>query len=285
MRTHKIGHMSGRLDPNRTSKVPLTKAQVASRVNHITKANLAEDWSYGLVPCDRNHPPARVFERQNVEDGDLATKRWTPDLVDPADQAGDHAGDDDLPQAPDLGGQGEHNPPPSPEHQEEEEPATSGTGPIPAVPLRSRPPSTTATSAPKGTKRAGSTAALEAKAKKQRRQQPKKVPEQAGAPIKFAQGGGSRQAPRVVSPLPRQRREQTPQPSSRAPTPPPPATGASSFAVPLASAPDRGTRVEPTRQPTLDDMFPRRTPLLGPSRRGRAGHAAFKRSRSRRGCS
>ncbi|XP_071679890.1 uncharacterized protein [Lolium perenne] len=125
MRTHKIGHMSGRFDPNRTSKVPLTKAQVASRVNHITKANLAEDWSYGLVPCDRNHPPARVFERQNAEDGDLATKRWTPDLVDPADQAGDHAGDDDLPQAPDLGGQGEHNPPPSPEHQEEEEPATS----------------------------------------------------------------------------------------------------------------------------------------------------------------
>nr|XP_051217365.1 uncharacterized protein LOC127334867 [Lolium perenne] len=283
MRTHKIGHMSGRLDPNRTSKVPLTKAQVASRVNHITKANLAEDWSYGLVPCDRNHPPARVFERQNAEDGDLATKRWTPDLVDPADQAGEHAGDDDLPQAPDLGGQGEHNPPPSPEHQEEEEPATSGTGPIPAVPLRTRPPSTTATSAPKGAKRAGSTAAAESRAKKQRRQPPKKVPEQAGAPIKFAQGGGSRQAPRVVSPLPRQRREQTPQPSSRAPTPPPPATGASSFAVPLASAPDRGTRVEPTRQPTLDDMFPRRTPLPDPAGRGRAGHAAFNRSRSRRG--
>ncbi|KAK1652398.1 hypothetical protein QYE76_070203 [Lolium multiflorum] len=220
MRTHKIGHMSGRFDPNRTSKAPLTKAQVASRVNHITKANLSEDWSYGLAPCDRDHPPARLFERQNAEDGDLATKRWTPDHVDPADQAGDHAGDDDLPQAPDLGGQGEHNPPPSPEQQEEEEPATSGTGPIPAVPLRTRPPSTTATSAPKGTKRAGSTAALEAKAKKLRRQQPKMVPEQAGVPIKFAQGGGSRQAPRVVSPLPRQRREQTPQPSSRAPTPP-----------------------------------------------------------------
>jgi hypothetical protein len=51
------------------------------------------------------------------------------------------------------------------------------------VPLRARPPSTTATSAPKGKKRVGdhsSTAALEAKVKKQRRQQPKKVPEQAG---------------------------------------------------------------------------------------------------------
>ncbi|KAK1601462.1 hypothetical protein QYE76_017330 [Lolium multiflorum] len=132
MRTHKIGHMSGRFDPNRTSK---------------------------------------LFERQSVEDGDLATRRWTPDHVDPADQTGETAGDDDLPQAPDLGGQGERNPPPSPEQQEEEEPATSGTGPIPAVPLRTRPPSTTATSAPKGTKRGGSTAALEAKAKKQRRQQ------------------------------------------------------------------------------------------------------------------
>ncbi|KAK1698934.1 hypothetical protein QYE76_015631 [Lolium multiflorum] len=113
MRSHKIGHMSGRFDPNRTSKAPLNKAQVASRVNHITKANLTESWSYGLVPCDREHPPARLFERQSAEDGDLATKRWTPDHVDPADQAGEHAGDDDLPQAPDLGGQGEHNPPPS----------------------------------------------------------------------------------------------------------------------------------------------------------------------------
>ncbi|KAK1695826.1 hypothetical protein QYE76_012523 [Lolium multiflorum] len=266
MRTHKIGHMSGRFDPNRTSKVLLNKAQVASRVNHITKANLSEDWSYGLAPCDRDHPPARLFERQGVEDGDLATRRWTPDHVDPADQTGETAGDDDLPQAPDLGGQGERHPPPSPEQQEEEEPATSGTGPIPAVPLRTRPPSTTATSAPRGAKRGGSTAALEAKAKKQRRQQPKTVPEQAGVPIRFAQGGGSRQAPRVVSPLPRQRREQTPQPSSRAPTPPPPAStppaaGAPSFAVPLASAPDRGTRAEPARQVTLDDMFPGRTRL------------------------
>ncbi|KAK1682508.1 hypothetical protein QYE76_043356 [Lolium multiflorum] len=254
MRTHKIGH-------------------VASRVNNITKANVADDWSYGLAPHDRDHLPEQLFERQNAEDGDLAMRRWTPDHADPADQAGDQAGDDDLLQAPDLGGQGEHNPPPSPEQQEDEEPATSATGPIPAVPLRTRPPSTTATSAPKGQKRAGdlrSTAALEAKAKKQRRLQPKKVPEQAGAPIKFAQGGGSRQAPRVVSPLPRQRREQTPQPSSRAPTPPPPAgtpppAGAPSFAVPLASAPDRGTRAEPTRQPTLDDMFPRRTRLLDPA--------------------
>ncbi|KAK1663747.1 hypothetical protein QYE76_051906 [Lolium multiflorum] len=155
-RVHKIGHMSGRLDPTRTSKA-LTKAQ--------------------------------LFNRQGIEDGDLAQKIWTPDHADPADQAGDQAGDDDLPEVPDQGGQGEHNPPPSPEQElEPEEPAESGTGPIPAVPLRSRPPGASATSAPRGQKRAGggSTAKLEAKVKKQRRLWPKKVPE-AGAAIKFTQ--------------------------------------------------------------------------------------------------
>ncbi|KAK1611283.1 hypothetical protein QYE76_034956 [Lolium multiflorum] len=266
-RTHKIGHMSGRFDPNRTSKALLSKAQVASRVNNITKANMPDDWNYGLAPRDRDHPPERLFERQNAEDGDLATRRWTPDHVDPADQAGDQAGDDDLLQAPDLGGQGEHNPPPSPEQQEDEEPATSATGPIPAVPLRARPPSTTATSAPKGKKRASEPRSTPPW---RRRRRSSAGSSRRRAPIKFAQGGGSRQAPRVASPPLRQRREPTPQPSSRAPTPPPPAgtapsAGAPSFAVPLASAPDRGTRAEPTRQPTLDDMFPRRTHLLDPA--------------------
>ncbi|KAK1699284.1 hypothetical protein QYE76_015981 [Lolium multiflorum] len=256
LRTHKIGHMSGRFDPNRTSKAPLSKAQVAHRVNNITKANMPEEWNYGLAPRDRDHPPELLFDRQNVEDGDLATRRRP----------------------------GEHNPPPSPEQQEDEEPATSTTGPLPAVPLRTRPPSTTATSAPKGKKRAGdvrSTAACEARAKKLRRLQPKMVPEQAGAPIKFAQGGGSRQTPRVVSPLPRQRRESTPQPPSRA-TPPPPRVlrlaGAPSFTVPRPQR-DRGTR-RGHAPPTLDDLFPRRTRLLDPAA-GPAGHAAFDRSRSR----
>jgi hypothetical protein len=107
-----------------------------------------------------------------------------PDHVDPADQAGDQAGDDDLPVVPDQGGQGEHNPPPSPEQREEEEaePATSTTGPIRAVPLRTRPPAASATSAPKKKKRAagGSTARLEGQAKRQRQQGPKKVSEMAG---------------------------------------------------------------------------------------------------------
>ncbi|KAK1642870.1 hypothetical protein QYE76_060675 [Lolium multiflorum] len=212
-RVHKIGHMSGRLDPTRTSKVELSKSQVARRVNNITKANMPDNWDWGLPPYDREQPPELLFTLQGIEDGDLAMKVWTPDHVDPADPAGDQAGDDDLPEVPDQGGQGEHNPPPSPEHEQEQpqaEPAESGTGPIPAVPLRTRPPASTATSAPKGKKRAigGSTAALEAKAKKQRRHAPKKVPEQAGVPIQFTQGGGSRQAPPVTSPLQRQRRSQ-----------------------------------------------------------------------------
>ena len=119
----------------------------------------------------------------------MAHKIWTADLVDPADQvgdqAGDQAGDDDLPVVPDQGGQGEHNPPPSPEQREEEEaePATSTTGPTPirAVPLRTRPPAASATSAPKKKRAAGgNTARLEGKAKRQRQQEPKKVPEMAG---------------------------------------------------------------------------------------------------------
>ncbi|KAK1683328.1 hypothetical protein QYE76_044176 [Lolium multiflorum] len=146
-RAHKIGHMSGRFDPTRTSRAELTKAQVARR----------------------------LFVRQGVEDGDLSQKEWTADHVDPADQVGD----DDLPEADDQGGQGEHNPPPSPEQQEEDEPASSAASPIRAVPLAARPPSTSATSssALRGKKRASSgrsTAALEARAQKQRRLGPKK---------------------------------------------------------------------------------------------------------------
>nr|XP_051211361.1 proline-rich receptor-like protein kinase PERK9 [Lolium perenne] len=139
-----------------------------------------------------------------------------------------------------------------------------------------RPPAASATSAPKGKKRVSdrSMAALEAKVKKQRRLGPKKVPEQAGPAIKFTQGGSSRSVPRVVSPLPRQRREPTPQPSARARTPPlvvvppaatPPSAGASSSAVPLSTAPSRGAQGEPTRRPTLDDLFPRRARFLEPA--------------------
>jgi hypothetical protein len=42
-RAHKIGHMSGRFDPTRTSRAELTKAQVARRVNFISVAKMPED--------------------------------------------------------------------------------------------------------------------------------------------------------------------------------------------------------------------------------------------------
>ncbi|KAK1610981.1 hypothetical protein QYE76_034654 [Lolium multiflorum] len=257
-RVHKIGHMSGRLDPTRTSKVELSKSQVAHRVNNITKANMPDNWNWGLPPYDREQPPELLFTRQGIEDGDLVMK----------------------------------------EQEQEQEPAQSGTGPIPAVPLRAAPPTSTATSAPKGRKRAGvgSTAASEARAKKQRRLAPKKVPEKAGAAIKFTQGGGSRQAPPVTSPLQRQRREPTPQPSARARTPPaanvppaatPPSAGASSSAAPAVGPGRVGA------PPTLDDMFPRRAPFVeqaaGAGRgmpsaagAGAGGCAAFDRSRRAR---
>ncbi|KAK1665823.1 hypothetical protein QYE76_053982 [Lolium multiflorum] len=60
MRVHKIGHMSGRFDPTRTSKVELSKAQVARRVNNVTKANMPENWEWGLAPFSRAMPPELV---------------------------------------------------------------------------------------------------------------------------------------------------------------------------------------------------------------------------------
>ncbi|KAK1665248.1 hypothetical protein QYE76_053407 [Lolium multiflorum] len=271
-RVHKIGHMSGRLDSTRTSRVALTKAQVAHRVNNITKANMPEDWAWGLPPYDRAAPPERIFPRQEIEDGDLAHKIWTADLVDPADQAGDQAGDDDLPVVPDQGGQGEHNPPPSPEQREEEEvePATSTTGPIRAVPLRTRPPAASATSAPKKKKRAagGSTARLEGQAKRQRQQGPKKVPEMAGAAIKL---------PRAVPlgrllVLRRRRRQREPTPpSTLARTPPvvvvPPVARRlpRGYLFACAPPPGQGAQGESAQRPTLGDLFPHRAPLLGPT--------------------
>ena len=43
-RVHKICHMSGRFDPTRTSKLELTNAQVAKRVNFVSQAKLPDNW-------------------------------------------------------------------------------------------------------------------------------------------------------------------------------------------------------------------------------------------------
>jgi hypothetical protein len=59
-RAHKIGHMSGRFDPTRTSKVELTHAGVASQVNYISNARLPDDWPWGMELFCRSDPPAVV---------------------------------------------------------------------------------------------------------------------------------------------------------------------------------------------------------------------------------
>ena len=103
--SHKICHMSGQFDPTRTSKLELSPAVVAKRVNWISQAKLAADWQWGMEPyyrddlpplvsflalgrlsaccylCRRAHPPCfyclcrlQKFARQAAEDGDLVLK-------------------------------------------------------------------------------------------------------------------------------------------------------------------------------------------------------------------
>ncbi|KAK1620860.1 hypothetical protein QYE76_026377 [Lolium multiflorum] len=248
-----------------------------ARVHKIFHMKLPDNWDWGMEPYSRRELPPVLFARQAVEDGDLEHKQWTPDHVDPADQAGD----DESPEAAEQAAQGQHDPPPSPQQRgEEQEQAPSASVPIRAVPLSMRPPATsvTSSSAPKGRKRGSerTTAQLEAKLKKQRRAGPKRVPKAAGSAIKFSKGGGSRPTPSVVSPLQRQRRERTPQPAPRSrmpavivpPVVTPPAAGAGSSAAPSADAPDSGSRSEPARragQPSIDDLFPRSAPPIGPA--------------------
>ncbi|KAK1602400.1 hypothetical protein QYE76_018963 [Lolium multiflorum] len=155
--------MSGRLDPTRTSRIALTKAQVAHRVNNITQANMPEDWAWGLPPYDRAAPPERVSRR--------------PRGAQPAAFAGAVGG----------GGGGAGH-------------VYHGARTDPGGALRTRPPAASATSAPKKKRAAGgNTARLEGKAKRQRQQEPKKVPEMAGAAIKFTQGGSSGPAARCAA--------------------------------------------------------------------------------------
>ncbi|KAK1679484.1 hypothetical protein QYE76_040332 [Lolium multiflorum] len=165
--------MSGRPDPTRTSRIALTKAQVAHRVNSFTKANPPEDRG------GRRH------------DRRAARADLTADLVDPPTKPTKPATKPAMttPAVPDQGGRGAQPAAFAEQREEEAEPATSTTGPTPirAVPLRARPPAASATSAPKKKKRAagGNMARLEGQAKRQRQQGRKKVPEMAGAAIKF----------------------------------------------------------------------------------------------------
>jgi hypothetical protein len=56
-RSHKICFMSGLRDPTRTSTVGVTRTQLMQRVNAISKANLTENWEWGMVPYNRDRLP------------------------------------------------------------------------------------------------------------------------------------------------------------------------------------------------------------------------------------
>jgi hypothetical protein len=59
-RSHKICFMSGVRDPTRTAPVGVTRTQLLKRVNSITKANLKDDWDFGLVAYNRERRPPVV---------------------------------------------------------------------------------------------------------------------------------------------------------------------------------------------------------------------------------
>ncbi|KAK1652189.1 hypothetical protein QYE76_069994 [Lolium multiflorum] len=253
-RVHKIGHMSGRLDPTRTSKLELTKAQVARRVNNITKANMSENWNWGLPPYDRASPPELLFDRQGVE---AATREdLDADHVDPATSRRPSAAP--LPVVRTKAA-GEHNPPPS------NEPERKAGGVV--RDLSTAVPCARGRLAPRRLlhPRGGSEPAAGPRPSWRLRPRSSAGWSPRRAAIKFTQGGGSRPPPRAEPTLSRQRRESTPQSSMRAPpvviVPP----AGTSSAAPPSAAPGRGAQGEPVHRPTLDEMFPRRAPLLGPA--------------------
>ena len=59
-RVHKICHMSGPLDPIRTSTLELTKEQVRRHVKAIATVQMTAEWEWGLEPHSRNNLPPAV---------------------------------------------------------------------------------------------------------------------------------------------------------------------------------------------------------------------------------
>ena len=58
-RVHKICHMSGPLDPTRTSTIELDKAQIRRRVKSIARMRVTDEWEWGMEPYSHsNLPPA-----------------------------------------------------------------------------------------------------------------------------------------------------------------------------------------------------------------------------------
>ncbi|KAM0845108.1 hypothetical protein ACQ4PT_056606 [Festuca glaucescens] len=271
-RVHKICHMSGRLDPTRTSKVQLSLEGVARRVNHISQAKLPDNWQWGMEPFSRNDPPALNFPRMIVEDGDLAEKVWEADLPAPEDERDRAASEDENLDAAAQAGE-EQGEPSSTEQPGDEE--VMILEPLRVTPLTAVPPAAAVVPPLRVRKRA--TGRLEAAAKKQRRLPQKQILEAAGSAIKFSRGAGTASASSVISPPPappRTRRESTPQPpaSERARTPPVfplPSVGAgTSSSVPPPASSGSGSQDEPARrtsQPTIGDLLRRSRPEVPPT--------------------
>ena len=59
-RVHKICHMSGPLDPTRTSTFELPKDAIRRRVKAIATVRMTPDWEWGLEPYSRSNLPPSV---------------------------------------------------------------------------------------------------------------------------------------------------------------------------------------------------------------------------------
>ena len=59
-RVHKICHMSGPLDPTRTSTYELNKAQIRRHVKAIARTQMTYDWEWGKEPHSWNNLPPIV---------------------------------------------------------------------------------------------------------------------------------------------------------------------------------------------------------------------------------
>ncbi|KAM0863161.1 hypothetical protein ACQ4PT_044781 [Festuca glaucescens] len=285
-RAHKICYMSGRLDPTRTFKVPLTLEGIARQVNHVSQAHLPDNWQWGMEPYHREDPPPVNFPRMVEEDGDLTDKVWDADLPSSEDEGDLAAGGDENPDAESStagGGQGES----ASTHS-----FVDLTGddevmvlePLAVTPLASAPPA--AGPAPPARKRKVAAKQPEASglaAKKRQRKKPKAVPEATGAAIKFSKSGGAGSASGMMSPPAapsRTRREPTPQPPRREMTPTPPSfplpsvgAGTSSSAPPAPGA-SAGLQGEPARQsgqPMIEEVLRRSRPEAPTTGRGGYG--------------
>ena len=61
-RSHKICHMSGRLDPNRITAIELPKPNIRKKVKAIRVTQMVDEWEWGLEPYSRDRLPLAVSQ-------------------------------------------------------------------------------------------------------------------------------------------------------------------------------------------------------------------------------